>query len=52
MPISRLQVHEEVQDLRAHRDVERGDRLVEHDQVRPRGDGAGDATRCCWPPES
>src|SRR5439155_4361570 len=38
-----LQVLEQVEDLRLHRDVERGDGLVAHDQLRVDGERAGDA---------
>jgi hypothetical protein len=38
-----LQIVKQVQHLRLHRDVERGDRLVEHDQFRAGGERAGDA---------
>ena len=37
-----LQADQQVEDLAAHRDVERRHRFVEHDQVGPGGDGAGD----------
>ena len=36
-PVEQLQHH------RLHRDVERRRRLVQHQQARPAGDGAGDA---------
>ena len=39
----RLQVGEQRQDLRLDRDVERGYRLVEDDQLGPGGERAGDA---------
>ena len=38
-----LQVLEQVEDLRLHRDVERRDRLVADDQLRVDGERAGDA---------
>ena len=38
-----LQVLEQVDDLGLDRHVERGDRLVADDQLRPQRDGAGDA---------
>ena len=38
-----LEVLEQVQDLRLHRDVERRDRLVADDQLRVDGESAGDA---------
>ena len=38
-----LQVRQQVDDLRLDRDVERGDRLVADDQVRPGRERAGDA---------
>jgi hypothetical protein len=38
-----LQVHEQVQDLALHREVERGDRLVADDELGLQGQGAGDA---------
>ena len=31
--------------------VDAGGRLVEDEQVRCAGQGAGDQSRCCWPPE-
>ena len=37
-----LQFPEQRQDFGAHGDVERRHRFVEHDERRPRGDGAGD----------
>ena len=37
------QAVEQLQHHRLHRDVERGGRLVQHQQPRPAGDGAGDA---------
>ena len=37
-----LKVEQQLDDLRAHRDVERRDRFVQHDQRRLRGDGAHD----------
>ena len=42
-PELRLQVQHQVDDLRLDRDVERGDRLVGDDQLRPDGERAGDA---------
>ena len=38
-----LQIEQQIEDLGLHRDVERGDRLVGHDQARIEGQGAGDA---------
>src|SRR6185369_9086488 len=35
-----LQVHQQVDDLRLDGDVERGDRLVEHEELRVRGQRA------------
>ena len=37
-----VELGEQVEDLRADRDIERGDRLVGDDQFRPGDDGAGD----------
>jgi hypothetical protein len=37
------QLSSSLQDHRLNRDVERGRRLVQHQQARPAGDGAGDA---------
>ena len=42
MPSSRLQLDQQVEDLRAHRDVQRRDRLVAHQQRRPQRERAGD----------
>ena len=42
-PSSRLQVHQQVEDLRLDRPVERGDRLVEHEQLGFDHERAGDA---------
>ena len=39
---ARLEVHQEVQDRRADGDVEGGDRLVQHDEPRPRRQRARD----------
>ena len=39
----RLQIFQQVQDLRAYRKVERGDRFVQDQQFRIGGDRAGDA---------
>ena len=38
-----LQIHQQVDDLRLHRDVERRDRLVEHQERRIEGQRAGQA---------
>ena len=38
-----LQVVEQVQDLRLHRDIERGSRLIEHDEAGAQGERAGNA---------
>src|SRR5882757_2386203 len=38
-----LQIEQEIEDLAAHRDIERGGRFVEDDDVRRDRDGAGDA---------
>ena len=40
--VPRLQLAQQVDDLRLHRHVERGGRLVEHDEARPQHHGAGD----------
>ena len=37
-----LQIAHQIEDLRLHRYVERRSRLVAHDEVGPRGEGAGD----------
>src|SRR5687767_882652 len=42
MPLA-LQRLEQIEDLRLNRDVERGDRLVRHDEVGVGGEGTGDA---------
>ena len=36
----------------AQLEVERTERLVEEEYPRPVDDGAGQATRCCWPPDN
>src|SRR5438105_4808225 len=38
-----LQLGEQVDDLRSHTNVERGDRLVGHDELGPKGQGPGNA---------
>ena len=38
-----LEIGEQVEDLGLHRDVQRGDRLVAHDEGRLHGERAGDA---------
>ena len=43
------EVGEQVQDLGLHRDVERGDRLVQHQDVRPQCEGAGDPDALALP---
>ena len=42
-PSSLLQVLQQIDDLRLHGDVERGDRLVEHEELRIRRQRARDA---------
>ena len=44
-----LQIHQQVDDLRLDRDVERGDRLVADDQVRVERQRAGDADALALP---
>ncbi len=47
--VPRLELLEEVQHLRLHRDVERRDRLVGDDQLRPCDEGAGDGDALTLP---
>ena len=44
-----LQLQQQVDDLRLHRNVERGDRLVRHDQRRVQRQRAGDADALALP---
>ena len=44
-----LQLHDKIEDARPDRGVERGDRLVEHDELRARRDGAGDRNALALP---
>ena len=43
------QLLQQVQHLRLHRHVERARRFVEHEQLRPGGEGAGDADTLALP---
>ena len=45
-----LQVGEQVEDLRLHRDVERRDRLVADDEPGPGASARAMAMRWRWPP--
>ena len=49
MPRSRLQLREQVEDLRLHRHVQGRDGLVGHDQLRAEGEGCGDADPLALP---
>ena len=46
------EVLDERDDARFHRDVERGRRLVEDEQLRVGRSAIAMTTRCCWPPLS
>ena len=49
---SRLQVADQVEDLRLHGDVERGRRLVGDEQVRVVASAIAIIARCRMPPEN
>ena len=52
-PRSLLQILQQVDDLRLDGDVERGDRLVEHEELRVRRASArATPMRCRCPPEN
>ena len=47
-----LQVAEQVEDRRLHRDVQRRHRLVRDEHLGSRTSARARPTRCRWPPES
>jgi hypothetical protein len=49
---ARLQVAQQVDDLRLDRDVERRDRFVEDDELGLERERARDQMRWRWPPEN